>query len=111
MMIKEEMRPTLESLGWEAKEWNRRSEWRAKDDAGFDPVLQEGLRAYALDQADIRTSMETHFRSIWEAPLAETVASGPTTGDLGQDRIEEDDEDEDEDDIGEEGEDGFGEEE
>lgn len=45
MMVKEEMRRTIESLGWEAKEWEMRAASCSKEGEVLEPGLQEGLRA------------------------------------------------------------------
>jgi len=99
-MMKEEMRRTLESLGWEAKEWEKRAVLRHEQDAKLDPALQEGLRAYAFDQANVRTSLEKHFRSMWEAPLAETAPVSSNISKPGEDEGGDNDDDDDDDDDG-----------
>ena len=95
MMVKEEMRRTVESLGWEAKEWEKRAACRSEQGEVLDPGLQEGLRAYAHDQADLQTSLQKHFRSMWQAPLAENAPSITITSDSGQDVIDDDDDESD----------------
>jgi len=90
MMVKER-RCTVESLGWEAKEWEKRAAFRSEQGEVLDPGLQEGLQAYAHDQADLRTSLQKHFHLMWQAPLAENAPSITITSDSGQDVIDDDD--------------------
>ena len=49
-------------LAWEAKLWADRSEKRKKI---VDERLQEGLSAYALRQANIRSGMKMKIEELW----------------------------------------------
>ena len=68
LLIKEEMRRTLESLTWEAEEWKKRALKRTEQ-VKLESGLKEGLHAYALRQSDIQTHLAVHFRSLWDSPL------------------------------------------
>jgi len=100
MLLNEEMRRTLESLSWEAEDWKTRAVKRTEQvlEAG----LKDGLRAYAMRQSNIQTSLATHFRSLWEAPLtnqAENIDTTmpPTSVDDNSGKADDDDINEDED--------------
>ena len=106
MLLKEEMRRTLESLAWEAEEWKKRAVKRAEQ-ATLEDGLKDGLRAYAMRQSNIQISLAAHFRSLWEAPLKDrsenidsttppTAANTNTANELNAADEVNDDEDEDE---------------
>ena len=68
MLLKEEMRCTLESLAWEAEEWKKRAVKHAEQ-AMLKDGLKDGLQVYAMRQSNIQISLAAHFHSLWEAPL------------------------------------------
>lgn len=55
------MRRVLRFLLWRADWWQE----RAIDWDGVDPDVADGLRAYALRQADTCTSISQHFSRKW----------------------------------------------
>ncbi len=70
-LLPEEMRRCLATLQWEERQWRLRATARQVED----PRLQEGLVAYALDQAAIRRSMRRTFHAVC-LPVARIVAAG-----------------------------------
>ncbi len=70
-LLPEEMRRCLATLQWEEQQWRLRATARQVKD----PRLQEGLVAYALDQAAIRRSMRRTFRAVC-LPVARSVGGG-----------------------------------
>ena len=64
--VPEEMRRTIAFLQHKAKWWQQRATQRPCSD----PVLSEGLRAYAYRQAAIRTKLADKFTAIWEKRTA-----------------------------------------
>jgi len=70
LLLREEMRRTLLSLTAKAKSWRDRIGERV--DVGED--LQEGLRAYALEQASLQDKLVLYFREQWKAPLGAAMA-------------------------------------
>lgn len=61
-LLKEEMRRTLEFLKWKSSAWAAMSSTSSSSSS----ALREGLRAYALRQADVFTSLRGHFLSLWQ---------------------------------------------
>lgn len=96
LLLKEEMRRTLVFLTWRAK-W-----WRTKPVSwdGVSIQLQEGIVAYAKDQALIQDALATHFEALWEKPLAEVRQETAPAGAVGG--ADEGDDDDDGDDLFEE---------
>ncbi|PPQ76700.1 hypothetical protein CVT26_004470 [Gymnopilus dilepis] len=80
MLLKEEMNRVLKYLEWKADWWRSRVDLRG--DMSSD--LREGLRAFALSQADVQSALAVYFRRIWDAPLGsvedEPAISAPGTG-------------------------------
>lgn len=60
-LLPEEMRRVLAFLEWQEAQWLARIERRPD----VDPALQQGLTAYALDQALIRRQMRGVFCNVW----------------------------------------------
>ncbi|KAF9536496.1 hypothetical protein CPC08DRAFT_597792, partial [Agrocybe pediades] len=65
LLLKEEMRRVLHYLDWKTK-W-----WRDRQTLGVNVKkdLAEGVKGYALRQAEVQQSFATYFRKLWEAPL------------------------------------------
>ena len=65
LLLKEEMNRVLKYLDWKAS-W-----WRKSASVQFDVSreLSEGIRAYALTQADVQDRLARRFKAMWEAPL------------------------------------------
>ncbi|KAF8199479.1 hypothetical protein BJ912DRAFT_844731 [Pholiota molesta] len=64
LLLKEEMRRTLEFLEWKAKWWIGRPSLRT----GLSKELAEGLNVYALNQASLQRSLAQEFRALWITP-------------------------------------------
>lgn len=67
MLLREEMRRVLDFLKWRAKWWDAKASLRSK--VGLE--MSEGLKAYALQQADLQRSLATSFKTLWTTPLAD----------------------------------------
>jgi len=80
LLLREEMRRTLLSLGSTAKSWRD----RAGERVNVEESLKEGLRAYALEQASLQDSLALSFRAEWKAPL-DTVADENDANDSNDD--------------------------
>lgn len=66
-LLPEEMRRTLEAMQGEEQAWVHRAAPRE----GVDERLQEGLTAYAVDQAQVRRDMRTTFQTICSGIMKE----------------------------------------
>lgn len=64
VLVEEEMRRTIQYGYWEAGEWLDRSEAREKR-GNMDPVLQEGLKAYALEQVHREAKTCDKLKDAW----------------------------------------------
>lgn len=102
MLLKEEMRRVLQFGEWKEQWWRDRIAMRAEQDG----ALMEGLRAYALEHADIeyrfRMMLEAKWKSIRERvdvvlgdlakPVySETPVKAPLVVDVDYDEEPEDD--------------------
>jgi hypothetical protein len=97
LLLHEEMRRVILFLRWKSKWW--RSQEARRD---VDTTLHEGLKAYAIVQANLQDILAADFLAIWKKPLDDE-------GDEGEDSSDDDDSeeegsqqeryDEDEDDI------------
>ncbi|KAF9564716.1 hypothetical protein CPC08DRAFT_720776 [Agrocybe pediades] len=69
LLLKEEMRRVLQYLEWKSR-W-----WRDRQTLGVDVSrdLAEGIRGYAISQAEVQESLAKHFRKLWEAPLKDSI--------------------------------------
>ncbi|KAF9543143.1 hypothetical protein CPC08DRAFT_649982 [Agrocybe pediades] len=99
LLLKEEMRRVLVYVEWKEKWWLQRLSPRPSTPRD----LEEGVRGYALYQADIQKSFRILFRKLWELPLQDDVSptDGMAEGDSDDDtdeEIERDNEMQDEDD-------------
>jgi hypothetical protein len=63
-LLQEEMRRVLESLAWEAQEWDARG--LVGVIKATSPDHAEGILAYAYRQASIRRRMAGKFAKLWE---------------------------------------------
>ncbi|KAL0564016.1 hypothetical protein V5O48_018041 [Marasmius crinis-equi] len=67
MLVKEEMRRTLEFLSWAALKW----EEVPPDESNADSILKEGMTAYRISSAQTQRDLEKSFRDAWQQPLSE----------------------------------------
>ncbi len=67
MLLREEMRRTIEFLDWKAAQWETRMD--AREDA--DEELAEGIQAYATEQAALQRNLCSSFKVLFKTPLAE----------------------------------------
>ncbi|PPQ77497.1 hypothetical protein CVT26_006143 [Gymnopilus dilepis] len=85
LLLKEEMRRVLEYLGWKASWWRDRTALRQ----GLTQELEEGVRAFALAQADVQDALATEFRRMWDValqpPSNESGVAGLDDGDSSSD--------------------------
>ena len=61
LLLKEEMRRVLVFLEWKSEWW---LQWQGLR-KGLPQDLDEGLKAFALGQADLQKRLASHFREIW----------------------------------------------
>lgn len=61
MLVEEEMRRTIEYSAWMKEQWHSRATART----GVDPVLAEGLRAYAAEQMDREQRTSNELSKQW----------------------------------------------
>ncbi|KAL0567301.1 hypothetical protein V5O48_014694 [Marasmius crinis-equi] len=61
LLIREEMRGTLEYLEWTAKEWDRRCNTGEPGEKG----LEEGRWAYGVEQAEVQRCLKEEFAAKW----------------------------------------------
>jgi hypothetical protein len=65
MLLREEMRRVRQFLEWKAMWWESRADgW-----SGLDPIITEGICAYAHRQAKMQRALRSRFTQLWEAPL------------------------------------------
>ena len=65
LLVREEMRRTLEFLNWKARWWEERGKLRTPSDKD----CLEGLQAYSMEQAALHQQLHTSFKAIWRQPL------------------------------------------
>ena len=64
------MRCVQQSLEWKAAWWEERQlGWGGLDDAGW-----EGVRAYAVRQANMQRALHARFCRLWDRPLMPLVS-------------------------------------
>ncbi|KAK6977452.1 CxC2 domain-containing protein [Favolaschia claudopus] len=63
VLLEEEMRRTLVFCGWKARWWQE----RANVEREVAPAVAEGMRAYALEQADREDRWESKWKAQWAA--------------------------------------------
>jgi hypothetical protein len=71
------MRRVSAYLSWYESWWSRHADTARLHD---DPIISEGLAAYALQQAKLRTSLRNHFQLLWKS-VPSWVAAGSVTED------------------------------
>jgi len=76
LLLREEMRRVTSFLGWKAKWW-RSQEARREVDA----TLREGLKAYAIVQANLQDILAADFLAIWKKPLDDEGHEGEDNSD------------------------------
>ncbi|KAH7918603.1 hypothetical protein BV22DRAFT_1024324 [Leucogyrophana mollusca] len=75
-LLEEEMRRVLQYLRWHATWWDNQSDRRTQPD----PAEREGLRAFAVRQADHRRTLAAQFTALWKDHLpTPTEDCSPTT--------------------------------
>ena len=67
-LLKEEMRRVRKTLEWEAQQWEG---WR--ESWTIDAAATEGIKAYAMRQAQVRRDLLSHFTRMWDKPLVPVV--------------------------------------
>jgi hypothetical protein len=67
MLLKEEMRRTLEFFKWKSASWVAKTSSSAFTNMELSPspIVLKGLIAYAFRQADVFLSLHNHFLSLW----------------------------------------------
>ena len=59
-------------LEWRAAWWEQHQEgWEGQDE-----VMHEGIRAYAIRQADIQCGLRARFTRLWDKPLVPIYSQG-----------------------------------
>lgn len=66
-LLREEMRRTTQFLDWKAEQW----EARVDDREDLDQELKEGIRAYAIEQAELQRTLSSSFEAMFKTPLAD----------------------------------------
>lgn len=74
LLLREEMHQTLVFLEWKSDWWLQRQGLRE----GVGRALDEGLRAFALEQSDVQQRLAMHFQEIWCSPLDDVTANSPS---------------------------------
>ncbi|KAG2365204.1 hypothetical protein BDR07DRAFT_1449868 [Suillus spraguei] len=84
-LLQEEMRQVLQFFNWQANWWKGQGVLQVYESApcnGEEPgtaARDEGLRAYASQQANIRHRLAAHFRSIWAPFISpQDILGNPT---------------------------------
>ena len=67
-LLKEEMRRVRKTLEWEGRQWEGRTE-----PCTADAAAAEGIKAYAIRQAQVRRDLLDHFTRMWDKPLVPVV--------------------------------------
>lgn len=67
-LVREEMRRVLESLKWNAAQWDLRGGYCPR---GASLELKEGVSAYAAEQAALQRAFSAVFKVLWKTPLTE----------------------------------------
>ncbi|GJF00735.1 CxC2 domain-containing protein [Phanerochaete sordida] len=71
VLVKEEQRRTVVTLNVEAAEWDRRAHLRV----ATCPILQQGLAAYAAEQAALLRGLGSWFQQMWQAQASSGQAN------------------------------------
>ncbi|KAE9385009.1 hypothetical protein BT96DRAFT_772830, partial [Gymnopus androsaceus JB14] len=64
-LLTEEMRRSLVTLEYNAKEWERRTDYRGALGADKDVPHAEGVRAFALSQTQLYRDIAMGFQMVW----------------------------------------------
>ena len=88
-LLREEMRQVLVFLEWKS-EWWLQHLWLQE---GLSCDLDEGLKAFAMGQADLQRCLVVHFREIWKGSLHDSTAKNSTNSTNNADDPEDDGED------------------
>ena len=88
-LLREEMRRVLVFLEWKSEWWLQRLGLRE----GLSRDLDEGLKAFAMGQADLQRRLAVHFREIWKGSLHDSAAENSTNSTNNADDPEDDGED------------------
>ncbi|PBK61726.1 hypothetical protein ARMSODRAFT_1025452, partial [Armillaria solidipes] len=75
LLVKEEMRRTLEGLEHDARQWE--AHCMGYEGAGVTTEHREGMQAYAYRQAAVYRSLAASFSALWGTTASETLR--PTT--------------------------------
>lgn len=71
MLLKEEMRRVMRYLDWRIDWWKSRSAY--DEEREVDDDVADGLRAYALRQAEVHLSIMLAFRMKWDEKLVRSA--------------------------------------
>ena len=93
LLLREEMRRVLVFLEWKSEWWVERQELRE----GLLRDLDEGLRAFAMGQADLQRRLAVRFREIWKGSLQDEATDNCTSSNNDADDPEDDGEEDDDD--------------
>lgn len=66
-LLREEMRRVLATFTWTASWWDSKVPYSVRD-----PAVTEGLRAYAIEHADMYRELRVQFDSQWRDVLDRT---------------------------------------
>ena len=99
LLVREEMRRTLEFFNWKARWWEERGKLRTLSDK--DCLV--GLQAYSMEQAALHQQLHTSFKTIWRQLLEDAEDEEGEVVDGEGSRVNDGDEDEDAKDDSEEG--------
>ena len=91
LLLREEMRRVSVFLEWKSNWWLQRQELRK----GLSRDLDEGMRAFAMGQADLQQRLAAHFREIWKGSLHDEAAENSTISNNEADDPQDDDEEDD----------------
>ncbi|PPQ80627.1 hypothetical protein CVT24_002727 [Panaeolus cyanescens] len=84
LLLKEEMRRSIEFLGWKSRWWLKRVDSRRISDKS----LKEGLRAVAMKQSRLQSDLQASFKALWETPLGEFSASDLINAEGGENELD-----------------------
>lgn len=70
MLLREEMKRVLRYLTWQTRWWLEHVDARADNPS---PEVAAGIRAYALQQADMHQRLASFFRQKWNMPVLEAA--------------------------------------
>jgi len=96
LLLREEMRRVLLFLEWKNEWW---SQWQDLRE-GLSPELDEGLKAFAMGQADLQQRLAAHFQGIWKGPLDDRSTENLFTTDTSSNDVDNPEEEDDDDDNG-----------